>query len=255
MFQDLDATLAALVESELAVTNVAVSFAAPDDQFPPSSVGLPALSFFLYDVRENHDLRTNQWELERRLDGVVTRQRPPVRVDCSYLITAWPSESAPDPSGDEHRLLGELLKVLLRHRVIPREHLRGDLEGHEPPLRGRVLAENQLQSLGELWQAMGGKPKAILHYGVTLSVEVFEPEEVGPEVTERVIELGLAADLRDPRVPRVGPAPDPTDPGAGAERATFVDRTGQALPVDRTATSDEVDETGRARPTDRADPE
>jgi hypothetical protein len=190
MFQDLDATLAALVEGELAVKNVAISFAAPDDQFPPSSVKLPAIAFFLYEVRENTDLRTNQWELDRRQDGVTTRKRPPVRVDCFYLITAWPSESAPNPAQDEHRLLGEVLKVLLRYRAIPSSFLRGDLIGLEPPLRARIIAENQLQSLGEFWQAMGGKPKATLHYAITLSVDVFEPEEVGPGVKEKVITIG-----------------------------------------------------------------
>jgi hypothetical protein len=184
MFQDLDATLAALLDAELAVENVAVSFAAPDDQFPPSGVSPPAISFFLYEVREDYDLRSNEWELLRRDDGMVTRKRPPVRVDCSYLITAWPSPSAPDPAHDEHHLLGEVLKVLLRHRVSPDAYLRGELAGLEPPLRARVVAESQLRSLGEFWQAMGGKPKATLHYGITLSVDVFEPAEVGPAVTE-----------------------------------------------------------------------
>jgi hypothetical protein len=187
VFQDLDATLAALVEDQLAVRNVAVAFAAPDDQFPPTGVALPAVSFFLYDVRENHELRTNQWELSRDDSGIISRTRPPVRVDCSYLITAWPSETAPNPTEDEHRLLGEVMKVLLRHRAIPTEYLQGDLVGQEPPLRAKILAENQLHSLGELWQAMGGKPKAALHYGITLSVDVFAPEEIGPEVTEKII--------------------------------------------------------------------
>jgi hypothetical protein len=187
MFHDLDATLAALLDSELALENVTVSFAAPDDQFPPSGVSPPAISFFLYEMRENHDLRSNQWELDRRDDGMLTRTRPPVRVDCSYLITAWPSESAPDPAHDEHRLLGEVMKVLLRHRRIPAAHLRGELVGQEPPPRARVIAEDQLRSLGEFWQAMGGKPKATLHYGITLSVDVFEPVDVGPEVTDRSI--------------------------------------------------------------------
>jgi hypothetical protein len=129
MFQDLDATVAALLDAELSVANVAVSFAAPDDQFPPSGVNLPAVAFFLYDVRENNDLRPNQWELERRANGMVTRKRPPVRVDCSYLITAWPSPSTPDPAQDEHRL------------------------------------------------------------AVTVSVDVFEPAEVGPAVTDKVITI------------------------------------------------------------------
>jgi Pvc16 N-terminal domain len=188
MFHDLDATLAALLDAELSAANVAVSFAAPDDQFPPSGVSLPAVAFFLYDVRENNDLRPNQWELERA-DGMVTRKRPPVRVDCSYLITAWPSPSAPDPAQDEHRLLGEVMKVLLRHPRIPEAHLRGELIGQDPPMPARIIAEAQLHSLGEFWQAMGGKPKATLHYAVTVSVDVFEPVEVGPEVTDKVITI------------------------------------------------------------------
>jgi hypothetical protein len=189
MFQDLDATLAALVEKELSVTNVSVSFAAPDDQFSASSsVKLPAISFFLYDVRENYDLRSNQWEEERQPTGEFTRKRPPVRVDCSYLITAWPSTTAPNPAQDEHRLLGGVMKVLLRHRKIPANYLQGELIGQAPPVRARLIAENQLHSLGELWQALGGKPKAALHYAVTVSLDVFEPATVGP-VTEKIIKL------------------------------------------------------------------
>jgi hypothetical protein len=193
LFQDLDATLAALVESELSLKNVAISFAAPDNQFPPSTVNPPAIAFFLYDVRENADLRTNQWETERQPNGTVIRKRPPVRVDCSYLITAWPSPGAPNPAQDEHRVLGEVMKVLLRHRSIPDRYLQGELVGQEPAPRARIIAESQLTSLGEFWQAMGGKPKATLHYAVTLGVEVLEPVEVGPEVKERVIKISQGA--------------------------------------------------------------
>ena len=189
MLQDLDATLVALLDSELSMENVAISFAAPDDQFPPSGVTLPALAFFLYEVRENFELRGGEWEVERA-DARFVRRRPAVRVDCSYLITAWASEAAPDPAADEHRLLGEVMKVLLRHRRIPDAYLRGELVGQEPPLRARVIADSELRSLGELWQAMGGKPKATLHYAVTLSVEVFEPADVGPRVTGKEVRVG-----------------------------------------------------------------
>jgi uncharacterized protein DUF4255 len=188
MLQDLDATLAALLDSELSMQNVAVSFAAPDDQFPPSTVTLPAVAFFLYDVRENFDLRSGVWEVDRA-DGSFTRTPPSVRVDCSYLITAWASENAPDPAADEHRLLGEVMKVLLRHRKIPEDYLRGELAGQEPPLPAKIITEPQLQSMGELWQAMGGRPKAALHYAVTVSVGTGEPVPAGPAVTDRVLQI------------------------------------------------------------------
>ena len=63
--------------AELPLQNVTVSFATPDDQFPPTSVVLPAIVLFLYDVRENYELRTDQWELDRQPGGVATRRRAP----------------------------------------------------------------------------------------------------------------------------------------------------------------------------------
>jgi hypothetical protein len=189
MLQDLDASLAALLESELSMRNVTISFATPDDQFPPSNVNLPAIALFLYDVREDHALRSTQWDVETNGNRMVSRSRPPVRVNCSYLITAWASESAPQPPADEHRLLGEVLKVLLRHRTIPHQYLRGELVGQAPPIPAKIITEAQLQSLGELWQAMGGRPKATLHYAVTISVDVAEPALVGREVEQTIINL------------------------------------------------------------------
>lgn len=193
MINALDETLKALLRRDLPSTlaeQVQISFATPDDQFPPQSVTLPAIDLFLYDVRENLDLRSNEVYLERRGNGTATQTRPPVRVDFSYLITAWPSQSVPDPAEDEHRLLGEVMRILLRYPTIPEEILQGVLVGQEPPLPVSSLQPGRLQSLGEFWQALGGKPKAALHYQVTLSIDVVKPEEV-PLVTDKVIKIRM----------------------------------------------------------------
>jgi len=191
MIQDLDNTLAELLKHGLPpdlVEQVAISFATPDASFPPSSVTPPAINLFLYNIEENRELRSNQWLVERKATR-ITKQRPPVRVDCSYLITAWSRDGVNKPAQGEHRILGEVMKVLLRYRHLPAEVLQGSLEGQEPPLRGRILQSSKLQSLGEFWQAMGGKPRALLHYTVTISVQVDEPVEMGPPVTGKPIEL------------------------------------------------------------------
>ena len=169
---------------------VQISFATPDDQFPPQSVTLPAIDFFLYDVRENLDLRSNEVYIERRGNGTATQTRAPVRVDFSYLITAWPSESVPDPAEDEHRLLGEVMRVLLRYRTIPGDVLQGELTAQDLPLPVSSLQPGRLQSLGEFWQALGGKPKAALNYQITLSIEIAKPEEV-PLVTDKMIKIRM----------------------------------------------------------------
>ncbi len=193
MIRDLDETLKALLVRELPpalAEQVQISFATPDDQFPPQSVTLPAIDFFLYDVRENLELRSNEVYVERRADGTATRTQAPVRVDFSYLVTAWPSESVPDPAEDEHRLLGEVMRALLRYRTIPEDLLRGVMMDQSPSLPVSSLQPGRLQSLGEFWQALGGKPKAALNYQVTACIEVAEPEEVSL-VTEKKIKIRL----------------------------------------------------------------
>ncbi len=173
MIDDLDRTVEELLKRELTpglVGQVAISFAAPDSDFPPSSVTLPAVDLFLYDVRENTELRNPGWIVERQIDGTATRMRSPVRVDCSYLITAWASESSTTRSLDEHRLLSEVMKALLKHPIIPDVLLHGSLKGQEPPLPSSTLQPGRLQSVAEFWQALGGKPKAALNYTVTIGI-------------------------------------------------------------------------------------
>jgi hypothetical protein len=193
MIKALDQTIKALLLRDLPSTladQVQISFATPDDQFPPQSVILPAIDFFLYDVSENLELRSNEVYLNRRTDGTAIQERAPARVDLSYLVTAWPSEGVPDAAEDEHHLLGEVMCVLLRHRTIPEEVLQGVLKKQTLPLPVTSLQPGRLQSLGEFWQALGGKPKAALNYQVTLSIDVAVPEEVRL-VTEKILKIRM----------------------------------------------------------------
>ncbi|MGO9272716.1 MAG: DUF4255 domain-containing protein [Terriglobia bacterium] len=198
MIDDLDRTVEELLRRELApalVEQVGISFAAPDSEFPPSSVTLPAIDLFLYDIRENTELRNTQWIVERQLErlgnGAViekaTKRRPPARVDCSYLITAWSSESSTTRALDEHRPLSEVMKVLLRHPVLPEVLLQGSLKGQEPPLPSSTLQPGRLQSVGEFWQALGGKPKAALNYTVTIGMDFDREIETEVPVVDKTL--------------------------------------------------------------------
>jgi len=198
MIDDLDRTLEELLRRELApalVEQVGISFAAPDSDFPPPSVTLPAIDLFLYDIRENTDQRNTAWILERQVapqanGGVAqraVRRRAPVRVDCSYLITAWSSESSTTRALDEHHLLSEVMTALLRHPVLPDVLLQGSLKAQEVPLPSSTLQPGRLQSVGEFWQALGGKPKAALNYTVTISVLPDRAIEVEPLAVDKTL--------------------------------------------------------------------
>jgi hypothetical protein len=201
MIDDLDNTLKKILERELppelvapeATTPVTISFETPDDQFR-NSVTLPAINLFLYDVRENRDLRTNEWIVEKHSDGAGNKQRAPIRVECSYLVTAWAADSAPKASEDEHRLLSEVMIALLRHPIIPPEVLQGRLKEQAPMLPAISLHPGRLQSLGEFWQALGGKPKAALNYTVTIGVVPQKPIET-KVVTEKMLKFRIEKEV------------------------------------------------------------
>jgi hypothetical protein len=203
MIADLDRTVEELLRRELTpalVEQVGISFAAPDSDFPPSSVTLPAVDLFLYDVRENTELRNAAWIVERQFEprdnGEIAqkaiKRRSPVRVDCSYLITAWSSESSTTRALDEHHLLSEVMKILLRHPILPEVLLQGSLKGQEPPLPSSTLQPGRLQSVGEFWQALGGKPKAALNYTVTIGVVPDRAIETEPVVVAKKLVSPLA---------------------------------------------------------------
>ena len=185
MLQALDETLRNLLNNEFPkdilgdiASELKVSF---DTPYQGSIEHKPAINLFLYDVQENLDLRNKNWTVERNKTAKAVKKRLPARVDCSYLITVW-CEQGQD-NRQEHELLGEVMKLLLRHSTIPQSYISDELQGQDLPLRLVSLRPSGLKSFGEFWQAMGGKegtkPKVVLHCTVTISVPV---EEVGEEV-------------------------------------------------------------------------
>ncbi|MGM9489728.1 DUF4255 domain-containing protein [Ideonella sp. YS5] len=189
MIHDLDRSLEVLLSEELAAFGadaISISFAAPDSNF---SARLPAIDMFLYALQENLELRGND-EFVTVDEGrrEATRRSAPVRIDASYLVTAWPGSSA-DPIRDEHRLLGAAMVALLRHRRLPQKYLRGDLAKSLLALPTTAMQTSRLQSMGEFWQAIGGRPKAALHYMVTLPVDAFSSLEPAPLVLDRIFDV------------------------------------------------------------------
>ena len=100
-----------------------VGFEPPDDQWKSTMQGAQEdrLNIYLYQIRENLKLRTNEREVTLK-EGWLSQSRAPERLDCHYLITAWSpmvfSPPAAEPTRDEHRLLYSVVRVLMRSRPL-----------------------------------------------------------------------------------------------------------------------------------------
>lgn len=163
---------------------------------PPQTVCL-----FLYDIRENRELRSNEPARVNR-NGQHTLERPPLRVDCSYLITAWPAEATSANGRDgvdqetardiillEHLLLSEVLQVLARYPVIPSNLLQGKLANPEQPVLPPMITARAegLTNISEFWTAIGSNLRPSLNVKATISMQVSPTEVEARPVLERVL--------------------------------------------------------------------
>lgn len=180
MFQDLDNTLRELLIQKVPINNgdIDIKFELPNQDWE-SKLQKATINLFLYDIRENLELRSNERFLTR--NGVTgTETIAPVRMDLSYMITVWTKEIA-----DEHKLVGNILKTLLCYPTLPTEVLQGEMN-QSLPLRAWVTQPEKTPNIWDFWSSLDGRLKAGLSYMVTVPVQPFAPVEV-PLVTEKVI--------------------------------------------------------------------
>jgi len=186
MIDDLDLSIQALLTMEFGGTlPFDLSFAIPDKTFAPVSGSKTTLNCYLYDIREDRDLRRVDPILARQSDGTVQKQYPPARVRLAYCITAWsPVALTPAiaPAQDEHKLLSDVLRVLLKYPTLPASALVGTLAGQLPPLPTTVILPDTDKIVSDFWTAVGGQLRPSLDYRVTLSLAYVDLVS-GPMVT------------------------------------------------------------------------
>lgn len=190
MIHDLDATLKELLVRKVPLNPslVDIRFEMPTKDWI-TGIQKPTVNLFLYDLRENHDLRGNERVLERR-GGVASETGPPVRIDLTYLITVWTSDVA-----DEHQLLGTLLGTLLSLPVLPEDILKGAMQQQPWPLRAWIAQPERTPNAWDFWGSLDGRLKAGISYVVTAAWQAQTAIE-RTLVTESIIHLDEREVLR-----------------------------------------------------------
>lgn len=190
MLDAVDATVTRMLTQALQPRfgEITISFATPDDSFPPADVALPAVNLFLFDVHENREMREPRVRVEKTGDR-HRRVYPPYRVDCHYLATAWTSD---DDMAGQHRLLGGVMSGLLRHRLLPGAVLDPGLPTQPVAVRQVALQREQLGAASEMWRALGVRPRASLRFTLTVAVDAIPstpaeapPRRVGIDLKDR----------------------------------------------------------------------
>jgi hypothetical protein len=142
------------------------------------------LNCFLYDIRER-SLFVDQTESSRAgPNGSLIKQRPPRRIDLSYMMTAWAREPE-----DEHRILGRTLAAMYRGTKVPSDHFQGVLVDSGYPLLTRVVPAEHVTKPADLWGVLDNELRTAVVWVVTAPLEVLAPTE-GPLVRSRELRVG-----------------------------------------------------------------
>jgi uncharacterized protein DUF4255/carboxypeptidase family protein len=190
VIQDVSSTLKAILsDPSLTVpfpelSKALIAFDRPDDGFKPSQT---TVDLFLFDVRENMELRSNEPKIERQ-NGTAIIHRAPMRVACTYLITAW-AVGGTDVPLQEQQLLSQVLQVLSAYPKIPVSFLKGKLVGQEPVLPMIASHPEELKNPAEFWTAIGNKLRPSITVTVTIALEVIPPV-TAPITKAELIRMG-----------------------------------------------------------------
>ncbi|WP_445497754.1 DUF4255 domain-containing protein [Photorhabdus sp. SF281] len=148
------------------LTNVDIRFDLPEMGLIPSK---PTISVFLYDIHEDLQLRSAE---PRRYSPANNSLLPGwVNINYNYLITYWHSSKpssdgcSPDsqPDNQAAKIMTCVLNALINNRQLSKV----------PGAYTRVIPpQENLNSLGNFWQALGNRPRLSLLYSVTAPVKL-----------------------------------------------------------------------------------
>ena len=185
MISDLNETIKKLLTEKGAFdpAEVDTSFETPNREWS-ASISKPTVNAYLYDIRENHELRSTEWVIEKDQNGIATRKKNPGRIDLSYLITVWTNDIE-----DEHRLLWHVLAALSRYPDLPEELLSGQLAGQYYPIKTTTAQpDGLLSNPADFWAALDNELKPSINYVVTVPLDL-DVAFAAPLVKTKIIEV------------------------------------------------------------------
>jgi len=169
MIDDLDETIREMIlkYGNFAPDSVAITFEQPTGDWA-ASLTRPTINCYLYDVRENLELRSAEWTVERRENGQANKRIAPRRYDLSYIVSVWTQNQVPD----EHAILWRLLAVLANHPILPKEICQGEVARQPYPVQAKAaLPSEVVANPPDLWGALENRIRPTIDYVVTLAME------------------------------------------------------------------------------------
>jgi hypothetical protein len=169
MIGELDETLKQILikKGKLEPAEIDVKFDTPDREWS-ASLSKPTVNLYLYDMRENHELRATDWTVEKSGNGMATKRKNAKRINLSYLVTVWTKNIE-----DQHRLLWRVMLTLFQYPTIPQELLTGQLaEQKYLVITSTAQPDGLFNSPADFWAALDNEIKPSFNYVATVPMDL-----------------------------------------------------------------------------------
>jgi hypothetical protein len=194
VINDLDDTIKQLLikNGKLDHGEVDIRFETPAREWS-ASLSKPTINLYLYDIRENHELRGTEWIIEKNGNNTATKRKNARRINLSYLVTVWTNNIE-----DQHALLWTVLSTLIRYPTIPKELLLGQLAKQEYPIITNTAQPDGLfNNPADFWSALDNEIKPSFNYIVILPMD---PDLVFTSTIARTSSLAVKRPETEPEM-------------------------------------------------------
>ncbi len=193
MIADLDESIKRLLIEDVPIKNgdIDIKFDQPKREWS-AKLTKPTINFFLYDLRENSELRRANYGRVPSNNGdnnLAHKKKNPHRVDLYYMLTTWAAEPE-----DEHRLMTRTLMTLFRNPVLPEHILQGSVRKPQFPIQTYVARHDKLTNPAEVWSALDNEMRPSVNFIVTIALDPYQVVS-GPIVQTYTMRSGQATKL------------------------------------------------------------
>lgn len=187
------------------VPAVPVTVLAPDEPGGDRRINL-----FLYKAQENPVLKNLDWQVKR---GAPTQLvPPPLSLNLFYLMTPYAPNDSQTGNAVAHEILGEAMRVLHEHPIVPQEYLADGLQDAREQIK-IILNTLNVDELSQVWHTFTQPFRLSVLYEISVVQLDMLPASERP-MAPRVRQVGVP-DVRAPFQPPVVHHIEPVSGQAG----------------------------------------
>jgi len=154
------------------------------------------VNIYLFDIRENVELKINEWEFVQNGSGGFSKKKPPIMLDLFYMLTVHGSDNSLETKiNTELDILSNLLPVVYHQSYISQIDVGDELNSffnqlpdsfHKIPIESIHPKFLDEQNGFQLWSSFDQYVRPAIYLKLTAPI-VFDPQDGGSIVLEKTI--------------------------------------------------------------------